>query len=227
MRRTLLRLAASAALAAGLATFALAATAVADGPAPDERRAKFEREFLMMTIDHHFAGVKMGEICVERNTDPRLDRVCSDIVRTQSQEIDEMRGYLRDWYGDDKQPMLDDMARHDLEELHEAATGEEFDVLVSEMFIEHHRMQIRNSERCLRKAFHAELKDLCRRQIETQSREIEIFESVIESYKDDHGRKHHGGGHHGDRHHGGAHHGDGDRRHRDRAHQHGEGHSRR
>jgi uncharacterized protein (DUF305 family) len=206
MRRTPLRLVSAAAIAAAVSFFTLAGAAVADGPAPKKKQSKFEQEFLTMTIDHHFAGVKMGEICVERNTDPDLDPVCSDIIEMQSQEIDEMRGYLRDWYGYDKEPMLDDMALEDLMELREARRGEEFDVLVSEMFIEHHRLQIRNSERCLRKAFHSELEDLCRRQIEAQSREIEIFEAVIERYEGDDG-EHHGGGHHGGGHHGGGHHG--------------------
>lgn len=210
MRRTPLRLVFATALVAAV-SFTLAGAAVADGPAPKKKQSKFEHEFLTMTIDHHFAGVKMGEICVERNTDPRLDPVCSDIIEMQSQEIDEMRAYLRDWYGYDKEPMLDDMAREDLEELREARRGEEFDVLVSEMFIEHHRLQIRNSERCLKKAFHPELKDLCQRQIEAQSSEIEIFEAVIEGYEGD-DRGDHGGGHrhdHGDRGHGGGHHGGG------------------
>lgn len=174
---------------------ALSATAVASGPAPKKGQAKFEQEFLTMTIDHHFAGVKMGEICVEKNVDPRLDEVCSDIIANQSAEIEEMRGYLRQWYGQDKEPMLDESAQQDLAELRETEPGEEFDVLVSRMFIEHHRIQIRNSQKCLKKAFHPELRDLCRRQIEAQSREIEVFEAVIASYEDGDRGGHRGHGH--------------------------------
>lgn len=207
MTGSLIRRAPIVAALAAVASLSLAAAAPAAGPAPNQRHAKFEQRFLTMTIDHHFAGVKMGEICVEKNTDSRLDEACADIIEAQSQEIEEMRGYLRDWYGEDKEPMLDAQALSDLEELREAEPGKEFDVLISEMFIEHHLMQIERSESCLKKASHDELKDLCERQIEMQSEEIEVFEAVIEGYEgdhgDDHAHGHDGKGDHGKRRHGG------------------------
>ena len=86
-------------------------------------------------------------------------------------------------------PLDGDMA--DMQQLEEAERGREFDVLVSRMFIEHHLLQIARSKRCLRRAFHDELEDLCRRQIETQAREIRTFRSVIRSSAG-HGKKHRG-----------------------------------
>jgi uncharacterized protein (DUF305 family) len=132
--------------------------------------------------------------------------VCGDIVEDQSAEIEEMRGYLRDWYGQDKEPMMPDDPldgdQSDMAELEAAAVGEEFDVMVSEMFIEHHLLQIARSKRCLRKAYHDELKDLCRRQIETQAGEIRVFQKVIKSYGEGHGDRHdHGDGDDGHRRH--------------------------
>jgi uncharacterized protein (DUF305 family) len=190
----------SVALAAAAMLLTLAAgSAVASGPAPEPNKAAFEQAFLTNTIDHHFMAVEMGELCVAKATHPKLPDVCQDIVENQSAEIEEMRGYLRDWYGYDKQPMMPDdpldgdMA--DMEELEAAAVGEEFDVLVSTMFIEHHLLQIARSKRCLRKAYHDELKDLCRRQIKAQTREIRIFHKVIHAYGDEHGHDHDRAGH--------------------------------
>jgi uncharacterized protein (DUF305 family) len=176
----------------------------ASGPAPQPDKAAFEQAFLTNTIDHHFMAVEMGELCVDKGRHPKLRRVCGDIVENQSAEIEEMRGYLRAWYGQDKEPMMPDDPldgdQSDMAELEAAAVGEEFDVMVSEMFIEHHLLQIARSKRCLRKAYHDELKDLCRRQIETQAGEIRVFHKVIKAYGD-----------HGDRHEHG--HGDDDHRH--------------
>jgi uncharacterized protein (DUF305 family) len=179
------------------------AGAVASGPAPEAPEAAFEQAFLTNTIDHHFMAVEMGELCVAKGTHPKLPDVCQDIVEDQSAEIEEMRGYLRDWYGYDKEPMMPDDPldgdMSDMEELEQAAVGEAFDVLVSEMFIEHHLLQIARSKRCLRKAYHDELKDLCRRQIKTQAREIRIFDKVIHAYRDDGGHDRSNG--HDGRHH--------------------------
>jgi uncharacterized protein (DUF305 family) len=201
-----------------LATLVVAAAlsptaALASGPAPDGPKAAFEQAFLTHTIDHHFMGVEMGELCVTKGRHPKLRDVCQDIIENQSAEIEEMRAYLRDWYGTDKEPMMPDDPldgdMSDMEDLEQAAAGEEFDVLVSKMFIEHHLLQIARSTRCLRKAYHDELKHLCRRQIKAQSREIRIFAKVIAAYRgDDHGHGRDDDGYH-DR--GG---GRGDQRHR-------------
>jgi uncharacterized protein (DUF305 family) len=195
---------AALAVAAAAAVALLPLAASGSGPAPEASQASFEQAFLTNTIDHHFMAVEMGRMCVEKGRNRKLRDVCQDIVDDQSAEIEEMRGYLRDWYGTDKEPMMPDdpldggMA--DMEELEQAAAGREFDVLVSRMFIEHHLLQIARSTRCLRMAYHDELKDLCRRQIRLQGAEIRVFESVIRAYHGDRGGKEDGHGHgHGDR----------------------------
>jgi uncharacterized protein (DUF305 family) len=165
-----------------LLTAGFAAGAAGSAPAPDEQAAKFERKFLAETIDHHFGAVKMGRICERKGEDRRLERVCPEIVDAQSEEIDTMRRWLERWYGDKKSPELDAQMKADLEELRRARRGEEFDVMVSEMFIEHHEQQVRRSKRCLQKAAHKRLVAMCKEQIEVQRAEIKLFEKVIESY---------------------------------------------
>jgi uncharacterized protein (DUF305 family) len=197
-------------LAAAILLALAPVSAVASGPAADPSKAAFEQAFLTNTIDHHFMAVEMGELCVDTAEHPKLPDVCGDIVETQAAENEEMRGYLRDWYGTDKEPMMPDDPldgdMSDMEELEAAPPGEEFDVMVSEMFIEHHLLQIARSKRCLRKAEHDELKNLCKRQIKAQAREIRIFHKVIRSYEghkgDDNGDPHGRDGHGDDRRHG-------------------------
>jgi uncharacterized protein (DUF305 family) len=63
-----------------------------------------------------------------------------------------------------------------------------FDVEISKMFIEHHRMQIRESEKCLERAFHEKLRSFCKHTIEEQSQEIKQFRTVLA----EHGRKNQG-----------------------------------
>ena len=80
------RVGAALLMAAGLA-LAAAPTAVADGDSEFD-----EQEFLAMTVDHHFGGVHMAEMCVAKATRADLKGLCAKIKDTQSQEIATMRG---------------------------------------------------------------------------------------------------------------------------------------
>ena len=179
------------ALVAVVSALVVGAVAQGSGPAGDPTKAVFEKPFLTNTVDHHFMGVEMGNLCVSKGRSRKLRDVCSDIFANQSQEIEEMRGFLSDWYGTDKQPEMPnnpldgDMA--DMEELETAPPGRSFDTLVSEMFIEHHLLQIARSKRCLRRGEHVELKQLCAEEIDTQTREIGTFERVIRGRHGTHG----------------------------------------
>ena len=51
-------------------------------------------------------------------------------------------------------------------------SGAEFEIAFMEMMIKHHEAAIREGERCLDRAYHAELRSLCEDIIETQSAEI-------------------------------------------------------
>jgi len=182
--------AALAILAFVAATLGLASPAGADAPAPDRRQAKFEIDFMMMTIDHHFAGVKMGELCVQKTTAPppssdaTLRSTCEEIVRAQTEQIEILQSWLQDWYGVTEEPSVPPNSRQTLRRLAELE-GEPFDVQVSEDFIRHHRTFLPDAERCTQVAYHDELRDLCAQMYETQLREIGIFESILR----DHGER--------------------------------------
>jgi uncharacterized protein (DUF305 family) len=88
--------------------------------------------------------------------------------------------FLLDWYGVEKHPELAQADRADLAELR-GLRGRRFDRGVSEMFIEHHEMQIDRSRSCLDQAEHHELIHTCMDQIETQSAEIKQFRKVLRS----------------------------------------------
>ena len=172
--------------AALLATVAAAAVAPsqahASAPATDLAKAAFEQSFLKETIDHHYMGVKMGRVCMDRSRSRRLGDICTAIVVSQSEELARMRDqFLLGWYGVEKHPALMPADRADLAELRKLR-GRKFDVRLSRMFIEHHRMQIDRSKTCLSSAEHHELIHTCMDQIDTQSDEIKQFRRVLRSY---------------------------------------------
>lgn len=160
-----------------LAALAGSAPAQADAPAPQD--AESELQFLRETVDHHFMGVKMGEACLRRATVRSLRDLCAGIVVNQATQISQMRMMmLRDWYGVDEQPTLTAAQRRALRRMR-ARRGKAFDRTISRQFIGHHRIQIRRARSCVKTADHADLRNLCRRQINGQVREIREFRHFL------------------------------------------------
>jgi uncharacterized protein (DUF305 family) len=61
--------------------------------------ADFDLMFLQMMIPHHEDAITMAEQALQQAEHPDIKALAQDIVTTQRAEIEEMRGYLRDWYG--------------------------------------------------------------------------------------------------------------------------------
>jgi len=173
------------AVVAGLLLSALfAAPSAASAPAPDRATQEFEIKFMERTIEHHLLGIEMAELCVEKATDPppagdaTLVDTCQTIIADQSAEVEQLQTWLRDWYGIEFQPKLPGGTLNQLEML----AGEDFDVAVSEMFIEHHLRQIKLSTRCLLRAEHRELQQFCQHTIDVQSADIVTFETILRQH---------------------------------------------
>lgn len=172
-----------AALASLIAAL-VASPARATEPAQDRPAQRFEIRFMQMTIEHHMMGAEMAEICLDRATPPppeadtELRDLCATIAEVQPQEAEQLQQWLTDWYGISFEPKTRSGPLRRLQR----AEGEEFDVLVSEMFIDHHLAQIRNSTTCLERADHRELLEMCQQMIAQQSAEIIVFRNILEQH---------------------------------------------
>lgn len=162
----------------------LVSPVAAGEPASDRATQQFEIRFMEKTIEHHLMGVEMGEMCLERAPDPltagdqTLIELCAQIIAAQSAQAEMLMGWLRDWYGIEFEPKLSGGGMNRLDR----ATGEEFDIMVSEMFIDHHLQQIRMSSDCLVRAEHPELLSLCEQMIASQAAEIVTFRQVLAAH---------------------------------------------
>ncbi len=67
--------------------------------------AEFERAFLMMMPMHHMGASGMAALAPGRATHPELLQLARNIVTSQGQEIEQMRGWAMAWYGFDPMPM--------------------------------------------------------------------------------------------------------------------------
>lgn len=154
------------------ADFALAGApaAVANGDS-----AFNDKDFLTMTVDHHFGGVRMAELCVDKAKRADLKGLCGKIEQTQSEEITTMRSWLKAWYGTDETPSVPPMDKPMLDKL-SGLSGRTFDVEPSRDFAQHHREFLPEADQCRK---HAKLRALCDEMYKTQAEEIGKFEAVI------------------------------------------------
>jgi uncharacterized protein (DUF305 family) len=159
---------------AALVALMLVPAAHAKGPA-----GTYDRAFLTDMIGHHAMAVEMAEMAQEKATHNELKKVSADIIRTQSAEIDQMRGWLRKWYGKHNvHPGMhhDDMALMD--ELEEA-TGAEFEIRFLAQMSVHHAQAIERAEVALKRAKHAQVRKLARAIVKAQEGEIEMFRNWL------------------------------------------------
>lgn len=156
------------------ASGAPATRAAASAPAPSTAQQRFEVQFMKRMIDHHFMAVRMAEQCVAKARHERLREQCAEIAKAQSEEIRMMRSWLRRWYHTDHKPQLGMSERAQLREL-ASAHGAKYEIMVMEMFIDHHAVALIRAEDCIHRAYHDKLVDACRMIVETQRAEIARF----------------------------------------------------
>lgn len=158
-------------VASSLLHLLLTAGARAEAPPDHPGTARFEMRFLTGMIDHHHMAVMMSDLCDGRVLHDELAEFCRHVAAVQTNEIEEMQAWLAEWYGMAHEPSMqhrDNMLQEDLADL----SGEEFEIAYMEMMIHHHEEALRDAERCLERADHEELLDLCRIISEFQAAEV-------------------------------------------------------
>ena len=151
-----------------------AGTVAADGPAPTRAQARFEVEFMKDMIDHHAMAVMTAILCEDRAVHPELLALCEQIVATQTAEIEEMQGWLEDWYGVEYEPRMTKGMQRQVDKLAEL-DGAEFEITFMQTMIRHHRTAVREGLKCVDKAYHEDLVELCEDIVEAQTAEIALM----------------------------------------------------
>jgi uncharacterized protein (DUF305 family) len=59
----------------------------------------FDRAFIDEMVPHHQGAIRMARVVLEKGDDPQVRELAATIIRTQSEEIEEMNRWRRKWYG--------------------------------------------------------------------------------------------------------------------------------
>jgi uncharacterized protein (DUF305 family) len=65
------------------------------GPANEQ----FDLRFIEMMIPHHQGAIEMAQQALEKSKRPEIKKLAQDIIASQQQEIDQMKQWRKDWYG--------------------------------------------------------------------------------------------------------------------------------
>lgn len=129
-------------------------------PAPTQSARQFEVKFMTDMIDHHHMAIMMAEQCLVENVRAELEALCSQIISTQTAELELMQSWLEDWYGVTHEPEMKPGDMKMMERL-AALDGDAFAIEFMETMIRHHRKAVVEGRHCLDKAYHPELRTLC------------------------------------------------------------------
>ena len=127
-----------------------------------------EADYLLEMVDHHREAVRAAEE-LSRSERPAMRALGARIVESQSAQIDQMEGWLAEWYPDEEAPAYDPMMR-DLSGL----SGDRLDRVFLEDMIGHHMAAVMMSQQLLVRglAEHDEVARLARSIRSEQMREI-------------------------------------------------------
>lgn len=165
----------------------------------DMMAMELDQMYIDMMIPHHAGIIGLAQAALPRLTDERLQEIAQTIIDVQSAEIDELRGYREQFYGDPEPMPMDQAMMEAMTQMMPDMSGtteemafqmdpaaqaaaicaaEETDLAFIEMSIAHHRMALESSEPVVEGAVNEEIREFAQGVIEDQQREIEELEAI-------------------------------------------------
>ena len=140
----------------------------------------FEVGFMSMMIAHHQSATEMARWILERTDDPEITEAAQTIIEEQEGEIEQMTGWLQEWYSQEPDPemtsMMDEMMGGMMQTMMDAENPEEaFLVGMSE----HHDGAIDMAQLALFKSTHEPLRRSAEKVIRDQAGEIAQFQTWL------------------------------------------------
>ncbi|HBE20751.1 MAG TPA: DUF305 domain-containing protein [Cyanobacteria bacterium UBA11149] len=153
-------------------------------------REEADSHFIEMMIPHHQGAIDMANLAMTKAKHPEIKTLAESIKKAQTQEIEEMTAWYKQWYGievpamsshgmgmpmnSDRNRMEMGMMEHhtmaiDLDTLKNAP---DFDKAFIEQMIPHHKMAVMMAAMIL-DSNRPEMRQLAKNIIQTQSAEIE------------------------------------------------------
>jgi uncharacterized protein (DUF305 family) len=155
----------------------------------------FDRQFIDRMIPHHAMAIRSAQHMISDSRRPEMRELADDIVESQSEQIDQMRTWRGEWYGDPgpeytyrNDRWSDGMGWDDNDMMNQGGgmmgrgrmmNGDAADAMFLRMMIPHHEQAIQMSREALSEAEHSEIRHLAEQIIAEQSAEIKLMRGYL------------------------------------------------
>ncbi|MBA3450946.1 MAG: DUF305 domain-containing protein [Chloroflexia bacterium] len=167
----------------------------------DHMAMELDQAYIDMMIPHHASIIAMAQAALPRLSDERLQEIAQTIIKTQSAEIEELRGYREAFYGEAEPMPMDEGMMEAMGEMMPGMSGsieemavqmdaaaqvaaicaaDDVDPAFIDQTIPHHQMAIEASGTAAAAATHAEIREFAQRVIEDQKREVNELSSIAQ-----------------------------------------------
>ena len=156
----------------------------------DDEGKPFDLQFIDQMIPHHQGALMSSEHMISNSKRPELRQLYENIQKSQSEQIEQMQDWRKEWYPDARQAagMMSDGQTGSMmgsgmmaSSMQGMMGGNALDTMFLKMMIPHHQMAVDMSEEALSKAEHPELGDLARKISDEQSSEIELMQGYLDA----------------------------------------------
>ena len=159
----------------------------------NEMMGNIDQHFIEQMIPHHQGAIEMAELAQERATQPEIKTLAGSIIKSQSEEIEQMKSWYKDWYGtevpeeeNESMGMGRGMMRggmmgnqNDIESLKNA---DNFDKAFIEEMIPHHQMAVMMANMLTQGTKKEEMKTLAQNIIDAQTKEVNDMRSWYKAW---------------------------------------------
>ena len=141
--------------------------------------------FMNMMIIHHDQAIEMAELAENRTDNENLLKLSQNISQAQTEENQKMSGWLREagfnhpMRGHRMAGMATQQEMNDLRQ----SQGREFDILFSELMIEHHEGGIQMARAEVQNGKSKKVVELAQSMIDAQQEEVEKMETWRNKWK--------------------------------------------
>jgi uncharacterized protein (DUF305 family) len=147
--------------------------------------ANFDLRFIDAMIPHHQGAVEMAKEAQQKSKRPEIKKLAADIIKSQDQEIAEMKQWRQAWYPkasstpmayDSKagqmMPMSADQMKGMMMSMDLGAADDQFDLRFINAMIPHHQGAVTMAQDALNQSKRPEIKKLAQAIITSQEKEI-------------------------------------------------------
>ncbi len=154
---------------------------------------QIDSHFIEQMIPHHDDAIIMANLALTSSEHQEIKTLANDIIRTQSEEIDQMKQWYRSWFGSDVPDLSASMGHGAGMMMHGGMMGSEtdmealtnakpFDKEFIEQMIPHHQMAVMMAQMLLSSTDRPEMKQLAENIIAAQTKEINQMRAWYQSW---------------------------------------------